>query len=198
MSHIELRIKPSKPYGAWVKALDLMGCSVVGLDLPEAEAAGFQAEAGDGIRCFLLTAGSSLPFVDSCSLAQVSARRKPPSLLSVGLVDAVDDVDSYLASHPNRVEALEVSLSEVRRAYETSPAKTFEWTSRLARAAGARGIPVIASSSAREPEELCTPLTKKAFAALVKSGRRSAGVRERRFLRKLELLASTRRREGGP
>ncbi len=47
--------------------------------------------------------------------------------------DRPEEVDAYLGAHPNRVEALELGLAGVRKAYESGAAKTFEWTSALAR-----------------------------------------------------------------
>jgi hypothetical protein len=192
LNSVELCIRPSKPFGDWVKALKLCGYSVVGLDLGEEAALEFQAEAGYDIKCFLRTPGSRLPSVDSCAQTETAKRRKPPSLLVVGLNDSIDGIDSYLGAHPNRVEALELSIGEVRAAYEGDPRRVFEWTSSLSRAAGARGIPILGSSSALVPEGLVTPLTKKAFAAMLKTSHRSVGIRERKFLRRLEQIALTR------
>ncbi len=192
LNSVELCIRPSKPFGDWVKALKLFGYSVVGLDLKEDEALGFQVESGYDLKCFLRTPGGRLPSVDSCHLAEASKRRKPPSLLVVGLADGVDGIDAFLGAHPNRVEALELSIGEVRVAYEEDPRRAFEWTSSLSRAAGARGIPILGSSSALLPGGLVTPLTKKAFAAMLKTNHRSVGIRERKFLKRLEQIALTR------
>ncbi|MGA1974337.1 MAG: hypothetical protein ABSG92_01755 [Conexivisphaerales archaeon] len=197
---VELCIKPSKPYGEWVKALKLMGYAAVGLDLAEAEASEFQAEAGHEILCFLRTASGAsdggLPWVDSCPMAEASKRRKPPSLLALGIADRIDDLEAFLAARPNRVEALELNMGEVRASYEKDARGTFEWTSRLARAAGARRMPILLSSHASTPEGLVTPLSKKAFAVTVKTGGRSGGARERRFLKRLEQTVRTRERVG--
>ena len=196
LSDLELRIRPSRPYGGWVRPLRLMGYTAVGLDLSEDEAPRFQIEVGEGVRCFLRAPAAEFPWVDACSHADAAKRRKPPSLLVVGLADRVDEVDSYLAAHPNRVEALELSLAEVRKKYESDPSGTFRWTSSLARAAAVRGIPVLVSSSAASPAELSTCLTKVAFEGILRTGRRSTRTRERRFLRRLEQVVSTRGRTG--
>lgn len=192
LNSVELCIRPSKPFGGWVEVLKLFGYSVVGLDLKEDEALGFQAEAGYDLKCFLRSPGARLPSVDSCALAEASKRRRPPSLLVVGLADSVDGIDSFLSAHPNRIEALELSIGEVRTAYEGDPRRAFEWTSSLSRAAGARGIPILAASYARVPEGLVTPLTKKAFAAMLKTNHRALGIRQRKFLKRLEQIALTR------
>jgi hypothetical protein len=194
VTRVELRIRASRPYGRWIRALKLMGYSVVGLDMAEAEASSFQQEAGEEVRCFVHASGSGLPSVDSCEMADAIKRRRPPALLTVGPSDDADEIDAYIGAHPNRLEGLELRLADVRGAYLASPEKTFEWSSRLARAAGARGMPILVSSSATCPEELATPLTKKAFAEMLKTGRRSAGVRERKLLGRLERVVSTRRR----
>jgi len=192
LTSVELCIRPSKPFGDWVNVLKLFGYSVVGLDLKEDEAIEFQAEAGYDLKCFLRTPGGRLPSVDSCTLTEAARRRKPPSLLVVGLADSIDGVNVFLGAHPNRVEALEVSIGEVRAAYEEDPRGAFEWTSSLSRAAGAKGIPIMGSSSAFVPGGLLTPLTKKAFATMLKTNHRSVGIRERRFLKRLEQIALTR------
>jgi hypothetical protein len=192
LGNVELRIRPSKPFGEWVKTLRLFGYSVVGLDLSEDEALEFQGEAGHELNCFLRNPSVRLPSVDTCALADAAKRRRPPSLLVVGLADSVDAVDAFLGAHPNRVEALELSIAEVRSVYEEDPRRAFEWTSSLARAAGARGTPIVGSSSASVPGGLITPLTKRAFANMLKTNHRSVGIRERRFLRRLEQIALTR------
>jgi hypothetical protein len=193
---LELRIRPSPPYDGWAKALKLMGYSMVGLDISEGEASEFQRDIGERVKCFLRGPAASLPWVDACGFADATKRRRPPFLLIVGMTNPVGEIDSYLGTHPNRVEALELSLAEVRKAYESNPAKTFWWTSSLARVASARGMPVLVSSSATSPEELSTPLTKEAFGVILHTGRRSTRVRERRFLGRLEQVVSTRRRAG--
>jgi hypothetical protein len=192
LTSVELCIKPSKPFGDWVSPLKMFGYSVVGLDLKEDEAIEFQAEAGYDLKCFLRTPGGRLPSVDSCILAEAAKRRKPPSLLVVGLADSIGGIDAFLGAHPNRVESLELSIGEVRAAYHEDPRRAFEWTSSLSRAAGSAGIPIIGSSSASVPAGLVTPLTKKAFAEMLKTNHRSVGIRERTFLRRLEQIALTR------
>jgi hypothetical protein len=174
-----------------------MGYTVVGLELAQDEALTFQNEAGKEIRCFLRAPATDLPSVDSCGLAEAAKRRRPPSLLTVRLADQVREIDAYLGAHPNRVEAIELSMREVREAYESAPAKTFEWTSRLARVASSRRVPVMVSSAATIPEELSTPLTKRAFTAVLKTSRRSTEIRKKNFLRRLEQVVSTRGRAEG-
>ena len=192
LESVELCIRPSKPFGDWTKALKLFGYYVVGLDLSEDEALEFQVEVGHEFKCFLRSPGVRLPSVDACALADAAKRRRPPSVLVIGMADSVDAVDSFLAAHPNRVEALEMSISGVREEYVRDPRRAFEWTSGLARATGARGIPIVGSSSASTPGGLITPLTKKAFADTLRTNHRSVGIRERRFLRRLEQIALTR------
>ena len=200
MTLVELRIKPSKPYGDWIAMLKLMGYRSVGLDIPAQDALEFQKEAGTELLCFLLTtggtAGEELPFLDSCPLGEANRRRKPPAILSVSVSDRVEDVDVFLGAHPNRVEALELNINGVRLGYERDPRGTFEWTARLARTASVKKVPILASSCALTPGELLTPLAKEALARMTKTGQGSVGIRRRRFMKRLEQAVTTRRRTG--
>lgn len=193
LGRIELHVRPSPPFGEWISALRLMGYLAVGLEMAEGEAVAFQSEAGEGLRCFLRTPSDALPWVDSCGLTEATKRRKPPELLVVRTSDPVKEIDAYLGAHPNRVAALELSLTDVREAYESASGKTFEWSSGLARATSSRGIPVLLSSSAKSPTQLASPFTKGAFSSIMRTGRRSTAVRERKFLRRLDQAVATRR-----
>jgi hypothetical protein len=196
---VEFCVRPSKPFDHWLTELQVMGYRSVGLDIDAEAALDFQREGGSGILCFIRRPGGAvgdLPAVDCCSLEEALKRRKPPTLLTVGMADRADDVDSFLARHPNRIEALEVSATEVRMAYEGDARATFEWTSRLARVGGRRSLPVITSSFATHPEEILSPLAKEAFAKMTKSRGGPLGLSERRFARRLEGEIVTRKKGG--
>ncbi len=193
---MELCIRPSKPLAPWIKELRLMGYRTVGLEGDLQILRDFEREAGGDISCFAradLGAQEAFPAIDCCTLEEALKRRRPPSLLTLRLEDHSDAVDSFLSGHPNRVDAMEVSASDLRFAYESDAQAAFDRMSRLARVTGRRGIPLLVSSFASVPEQLLSPLAKEALSRMTKPGGRSLFAKERRFAERLMMSVTTRR-----